>query len=330
VKVDFHFHLEEGPYSFGWLQRTANALQATSPDGDQPADLHTKAWLDHTIRNVQERIQVGCFSKDWLERYIRVGRARDIEQFGIVDHLYRFKECKEYYEQHMMLDDSPVGKLQRTWLDQVCAYSIDEYLEGMYKAAQAVPELAVGLEVDYFQGGEKQLGELLNRWQLDYLIGSVHFNNGWGFDNPETQQRFRDYDLPKLYANHFSVVKGAIASGMFDIVAHLDNLKAFGFRPDEAQLLPLYREVAAVLQAHDIATEINTGLLYRYPVKEMCPSPSFLQILFEHGVPITLSSDAHFPDDIGMHLDTATEAAQRAGYKEIVYFRNRIRHTIPL
>jgi histidinol-phosphatase (PHP family) len=330
VKVDFHFHLEEGPYSFGWLQRTANAIQATTPDGVMPAARHTKEWMEHTIQMLQERLQLGCFSREWLERYISIGRARGIEQFGVVDHLYRFKECKAYYEQHMLLDDSPLGQLQRAWLDQVCAYSIDEYLEGMIKAAKTVPHLAVGLEVDYFPGGEKQLGDLLKRWQLDYVIGSVHFHNGWGFDNPDAQQRFQDYDLLELYVNHFAVVKGAIASGLFDIMAHLDNLKVFGFRPDEAKLLPIYREVAEALQARGVATEINTGLLYRYPVKKMCPSPSFLQVLFEHGVPITLSSDSHFPDDIGMHLDNATQAAQRAGYKEIVYYRNRVRHSIPL
>ncbi|WP_426454707.1 hypothetical protein ACP26L_18390 [Paenibacillus sp. S-38] len=47
MKVDFHFHLEEGPYSFGWLKRTAHAIQATSADNGQPAALHTKEWLDH-------------------------------------------------------------------------------------------------------------------------------------------------------------------------------------------------------------------------------------------------------------------------------------------
>lgn len=230
----------------------------------------------------------------------------------------------------MLLDDSPLGRLQRAWLDQVCTYSIHDYLEGMYKAALTVPGLAVGLEVDYFPGGEKQLGALLDRWPLDFVIGSVHFHQGWGFDNPDVQQRFQDYDLSELYKNHFAVVKGAIASGLFDIIAHRDNLKVFGYRPDEAELLGSYREVAAALKAHDAATEINTGLLYRYPVKEMCPSPSFLQILFEHGVPITLSSDAHFPDDIGMHLNTAMQAAQRAGYKKVVYYKGRVRHTIPL
>jgi histidinol-phosphatase (PHP family) len=107
-------------------------------------------------------------------------------------------------------------------------------------------------------------------------------------------------------------------------------MKVFGFRPDESVLTPFYIEVAKSLKKANIATEINTGLAYRYPIKEMCPSPLFLSILFEHQVPITLSSDSHFPDDIGTLLDEDEKLDKQAGYKEIVYFKNRKRYTIPL
>lgn len=330
MKVDFHFHLEEGPYSFGWLQRTAKALHETSSGTGRKHLLHSRGWVEQTMQKLQTRLHAGCFSSDWIDRYIKKGQAQGIEQFGVVDHLYRFVECKTYYEQHMLLDDSSLGKLQRAWLDQVCTYSIEEYLEGMRKAAKAYPTLAIGVEADYFEGGEEQLRDLLNRWELDYIIGSIHFYKGWGFDNPEAQDQFAGHSLPALYEHHFATVKKAIASGLFDMIAHLDNIKVFGFQPDEAQLIPMYRNVAAALRSYNLATEINTGLLYRYPVREMCPSPAFLQILFEHGVPITLSSDAHFPDDIGMHLDDAVQAAKHAGYKEIVYFRNHIKYVRPL
>src|SRR5690554_3649023 len=129
---------------------------------------------------------------------------------------------------------------------------------------------------------------------LPSVIGSVHFYEGWGFDNPEVKHLFEERDLFQLYKNEFEYVMRAAESGLFDIIAHLDNLKVFNYRPDEAHLKEMYHEVAAVLKRCDVATEINTGLAYRYPVREMCPSPSFLTVLHEHGVPITLSSDAHF------------------------------------
>ena len=43
------------------------------------------------------------------------------------------------------------------------------------------------MEADYFVGGEAELMSLLDGYDFDYIIGSVHFHNGWGFDNPELQ-----------------------------------------------------------------------------------------------------------------------------------------------
>jgi histidinol-phosphatase (PHP family) len=230
----------------------------------------------------------------------------------------------------MLVDDSLLGQLQRDWLDKVCTYSIQEFLSGVRKLANERNDLSIGVEADYFLGGEEELKALLAPYELDYVIGAVHFNEGWGFDNQAAMERFEQLDLLELYEKHFHVVKQAIASGLFEFIAHLDNMKVFGYRPDESLLKPYYNEVAAALKKANLATEINTGLAYRYPVKEMCPSPTFLNTLFEHHVPITLSSDAHFPDDIGTFLDEAKQLAMSVGYKEIVYFKNRKRYVLPI
>jgi histidinol-phosphatase (PHP family) len=330
VKVDFHFHLEEGPYSLEWLKRTSQALIQTSLENKITAQQHTLQWIEQMSQSLNQRIEQGCFTEEWILRYLQTGRSRGIKHFGVVDHLYRFTEFKAYYEKYMLLDESPVGRLQRDWLDKVCAYSIQDYLTGVRMVANQCDDLSIGVEADYFLGADEDLAILLDRYELDYVIGSVHFTEGWGFDNPETKNRFEHMDLPELYQMHFHIVQQAIASGLFDFIAHLDNMKVFGYRPDESVLTPLYIEVAKSLKKANIATEINTGLAYRYPVKEMCPSPLFLSMLFEHQVPITLSSDSHFPDDIGTLLDEAEMLAKQVGYKEIVYFKNRKRYTLPL
>jgi histidinol-phosphatase (PHP family) len=329
MKVDFHFHLEEGPYSLQWLQRTARALVNTAGSDDLlSGQSHTRVWMEQTIDMLNSRMKQGCYHEDWIRRYLQTGRERGIQRFGVVDHLYRFIEFKEYYERFMLIDDSPLGTLQKAWLDQVCTFSIETYWEALRKVADQEEALSIGVEADYFIGGEEQLKELLKPYSWDYVIGSVHFWDGWGFDNPDTKDKFETFDLGHLYDQHYDTVKKAINSGIFDFIAHLDNLKVFGFRPSEDQLLHRYREIASALREAGMATEINTGLLYRYPVKEMCPSPDFLRILWEHEVPITLSSDAHFPDDIGMHLDEALRLAKHTGYKEIVYYKNRQRFGI--
>ena len=89
--------------------------------------------------------------------------------------------------------------------------------------------MKLGIEADYFVGCEDELKELLSGHPWDYVIGSVHFVDGWRIDNPETQDVFHDADLKELYGRFFETVESAIRSGLFDFVAHLDNLKAFNF-----------------------------------------------------------------------------------------------------
>lgn len=331
VKVDMHFHLEEGPYSLRWLSRTLQGLAATEPGPDPALGHHTIEYAEEMTKLLSRRMEKGCYSEEWLDRYLIRGRERGIQEFGVVDHLYRFRECRPYYEKHMLLDDSRVGKLQRAWLDQVCVASIQDFVDFVTEAKKTRPDLALGIEADFFPGGEAELGEILAGYDWDYVIGSVHFLEGWGFDNPEAKTGFDGRDPVQTYADYYELLRQACVSGLFHIIAHPDNLKVFGFRPaDEKKLLPYYRSIAKEMARSGVATEINTGLAYRYPIAESCPSPLFLSVLAHYGVPLTLSSDAHFPDDIGTLLDTALADAIDQGYKEMAVFRDGKRRMVPI
>lgn len=331
MKVDMHFHLEEGPYSLRWLSRTLQALTSTTPKPDSSLGYHTLQYAEEMSKLLTVRMQQGCYSEDWLDRYLDTGRERGITAFGVVDHLYRFRECRSYYEKHMLLDDSSIGRLQRKWLDQVCVASLSDFVGFVTEAKKTRPQLALGIEADFFPGGEAELKELLSGFEWDYVIGSVHFLDGWGFDNPETKDQFMGRDVLVTYARYFDFMRQACESGLFHIIAHPDNLKVFGFRPDDEQeLLPYYRMIAEQMIQSGVTTEINTGLAYRFPIAESCPSPLYLSVLAEYQVPVTLSSDAHFPDDIGMLLDHARAAAEDVGYRELAIFRNGERIMVPI
>ncbi|MGG5252378.1 histidinol-phosphatase HisJ family protein [Neobacillus sp. SM06] len=190
--------------------------------------------------------------------------------------------------------------------------------------------LRLGMEADYFPGSEQMLKELVGIYEWDYVIGSVHYIYGWGFDNPDTQDHFENYNLENLYRDFFMMVEKAIRSNIFQFVAHLDNLKVFNYRPDERLLLPYYENIAKALVETDTATEINAGLYYRYPVQEMCPSPTFLDVLIKAGVPLTTSSDSHFPDDIGAFIDVNTRTLLEKGVTEIATFQKKKRIMKPI
>lgn len=327
--VDMHFHLEEGPYSAAWLTRTLQAIKATQ---QLPGEKHSLAWAAAAVDALSARMQEGCFTAGWLERYLAAGRARGVRHFGVVDHLYRFTEFRSYYEKHMVLDDSPLGRMQLEWLDRVCVYSMNDFLKPLQGMAKEHAELSVGLEADYFPGAEDELAELLSPYEdgLDYVIGSIHFIEGWGFDNPEAKHLFTEHNLEELYAKYYEALLQAIRCGLFQFVGHPDNLKVFGFRPDEKKLVGHYEAAAKAMLEADVGTELNTGLAYRYPVKEACPSPAFLQVLARYGVPLTLSSDSHFPDDAGMLLQDGLETVKEAGYTSLCYYKAKERVTFSI
>lgn len=326
MKADYHVHLEEGPYSLSFVEKTLKALQHFE---DNPAPKHTLEWLHCSMELMNKRLNIGEYSAWWLDFYLQEALNKGIKEVGIVDHLYRFKETRDYFLKYMDVDSEHIGVAQLDWLNKVMTRSLADFISFINTAkktwsAKGV-ELKLGIEADYFVGGEEKLKRLLADYTFDYVIGSVHFYEGWGFDNPDLQHLYKQYDLTELYSKHFATVKKAAESGIFDFIAHLDNLKVFNYRPEEEGLVDLYRDVARTLVQCDVATEVNAGLFYRYPVKEMCPSPSFLKILVEEGVKFTMSSDSHFPNDLGIYSDDIKAMLIREGITEIATFDQRRR-----
>lgn len=331
MKVDYHLHLEEGPYSMRWLSRINEALEYYQPLQEER---HSIEWLMKTQGRLQKRVQEGPFTVEWIDLYLEEAIRKGIKEVGIVDHLYRFYEAKEYYEKYVDIGETKLGRLQKEWLDQVRVASIHDFTQAIQEAKVRWKKrgvtLRLGLEADYFIGGERELEDLLALGDWDYVIGSVHFIDGWGFDNPDTKEYFENHELHTLYHTFFKTVEKAVRSGLFDMVAHLDNIKVFNYRLDENIQLPYYEKIARALVETNTATEINAGLYYRYPVREMCPSPLYLHVLAQHQVPISLSSDAHYPNDLGNYIKENVETLRNHGISHVATFEKRIRRMQPL
>lgn len=331
--VDYHVHLEEGPYNHKWAQRTVQALNYFNHN---PYPQSSKSAAEFNIKALYERIYFGDYSEQWLDYYLQRAKQLDLKEVGIVDHLYRFRETKAYFEGAIDINDqTSIGKMQYSWLNNVATQSMDAFVTLIENAkkrwASEGVQLRLGIEADYFVGQETALKELLSDFPWDYVIGSVHFIDGWGFDNPDMQSRFEEFELKNLYTQFYETVEKMIQSKLFDFVAHLDNLKVFNYRVDDESFNEYwYEKIAGCLAKTNTATEINAGLFYRYPVKESCPAPSFLQKLIEFDVPITLSSDAHYPDDVGTRIAEHRQILLDAGVTQIATFKNRKRIMVDL
>jgi len=124
-------------------------------------------------------------------------------------------------------------------------------------------------------------------------------------------------------------VREAAASGLYDVMAHPDLAKVFGHRPDAGPPAREYAETAEAIAAAGVAAEISTAGL-RKAAGELYPAPDLLRALYRRGVPITLGSDGHVPEDLGRDYDRALSAAHACGYRRISTFSGRERREVPL
>lgn len=191
----------------------------------------------------------------------------------------------------------------------------------MLKAREARPEVLLGIEADWSPEHAPLLHETLGSYEFDVVLGSVHFIDGWAFDDPALTGRYAEWDIGSLWMRYFSELADAARSGLFDVIAHPDLIKKFKYLPSfDPQ--GLYDEAAAAFAEAGVAVEVNTAGL-RKPIGELYPAEAFLRACHKAGVPATTGSDAHRPEEVGMAFDRARDALAAAGYESVVTFRGR-------
>jgi histidinol-phosphatase (PHP family) len=208
---------------------------------------------------------------------------------------------------------------------------LDEYVEAVRRTQRDFPQLHIrlALEMDYLPGHEDWLRELTARYPWDYLIGSVHYVLGdWDVDNPARQAMWKDKKPADVWADYYDRLTKAAASGLFDYIGHADLPKKFGVFPTPG-CLPHYERFLRVAGEKQTPIELNTAGL-RKDCHEIYPSPAFVRMAFEHGVPITFGSDAHAPGEVGYAFEQAVQTAREAGYTRYCRFAQRKCTEVPL
>lgn len=194
-------------------------------------------------------------------------------------------------------------------------------IENVKKNNDPILRIKVGIEADFIPGFEDKTKKILAGYAYDYVIGSVHFINRWGFDDPAERKRWDEKDINSVYRDYFSLLRKSAESKMFDIMGHVDLVKKFGHRPSE-DITDEVEETAKVFRKSGVCIEINTSGL-RKPVKEIYPAAWMLKIYSKAGVPLTFGSDAHDPKDVGKDFEKAFALAKESGFKEYRTFWKR-------
>jgi histidinol-phosphatase (PHP family) len=181
----------------------------------------------------------------------------------------------------------------------------------------------LGLEADYAEGHEEELTSWLSRADWDLVLGSVHYVAGDWIDAPGSSGRFEKEGTENLYDEYYRLLAKAARSGLFDVLTHFDLPKKFGHRPAAPRETAEAEAIAAAREA-SCAVEISSAGL-RKPVGEPYPEARLLERIVAAGIPVTFSSDAHAPAEVGWGYDRTLELARGCGVSEFVTFESRRR-----
>jgi histidinol-phosphatase (PHP family) len=238
--------------------------------------------------------------------YLEQARKRDLAEIGFSDHITLHPTVWGVQEV-----DYPV---LRENLKNLC----NDFSEDV--------QVRFGLEVDYFEGKEEEIAQVISYFPVDYVIGSVHFIDGWNFDGD--QSLYGKWPNDEVYQRYFKLLQKAAKSGLFDIIGHFDLVKKFNCWPESDQT-HLFDETLKVMGEANVVMELNTSGLDR-PCKEVYPSQKIIELAFKNGVAVTLGSDAHRPEQVGRYFDKAIDMLRSAGYTKITRFRNRFKSEITI
>src|SRR4051812_36292196 len=252
------------------------------------------------------------FTGENVERYLAAAGEAGIEELGVSEHVHRLRPALDVL-------DHPL------WLENAT-----DDLEAYAEFVRETP-LRLGIEMDFLAGREDRIANLLESFDFDYVIGSVHFvrDNAVDHDVWDIWESIGDPD--RVWAIYFEALAEAARSGLFDVLAHPDLVKVWGRTKlmPERDLRFYYEPAVEAIAESGVAVEVSTAGL-RKPVGELYPAPAFAAMCVDAGATFSLSSDAHVPGDVGYAYDRALEAMADWGVGEVAVFEGRRRRLEPL
>jgi histidinol-phosphatase (PHP family) len=244
-----------------------------------------------------------------VEGYCRVAEERGIDEIGFATHLIITGPDTDY---------------------SIPPEYIAEYIEEVDTAqASTDVRLRTGLEVDYFPEEAKRLEMLLDEYTFDFVLGSLHYIHGHDIGSRRgTISFFSGKKIDAALDDYYGVWGEAVESGLFDVMAHPDYFRKYIHLVYAES--PVFEEYGSqIYKAFDslrscgVGVEVNSSG-YRHGIEDCFPSLGFMKAAREAGVEtVTIGSDCHSVENLGMRLEEAVRRLADAGYTHISVFKKR-------
>ena len=255
------------------------------------------------------------YSKDAqgsIDEYCRQALTLGMSAIGFTPH-YDIDPVRKQIDDYVHIGGQVVS-MTSDWLD---VYLNDVETARRRYTPQGLTILA-GLEADYAPEIEEDIRRHIAGHPFDYITGSIHCVDHVAITSPiESSKCFTQHSAHDLCESYFTVMKLAIQTGLFDVVAHLDIYRRYGLRyyGEEISRIPwgLVDHVLDAIAGDGLLLEINTSGLRdgsgrAYPDREVLRRAREKEI---SGV--VVGSDCHQVSDLGCGIAEGYRMAAEAG-----------------
>jgi len=216
---------------------------------------------------------------------------------------------------------------------------LDDYLNEVDRLRSVYTgkiQIYKGVEMDYIDDywGFRVSG--LQKEQIDYVIGSIHyldrFPDGtfFSFDG-QPDDFFRGIevlyqnDFHKALVSYYHSLRSMVEKEQPDIIGHLDKIKMHNtvrtyFNEEDNWYRDQVEETLDLVARTGCILEVNTRGYYKHNPPMLYPGEWVIERAFSRQIPVTLSSDAHQPDEIESGFAYAAGILKDAGYKSLRVF----------
>ena len=265
------------------------------------SERHLPGTLDYHVHT-----NFSCDSKTTMVTACDMAVLRGIDEIVFTDHadFEPLDECTGY-----LRADAYMAEIRR------CQFAYGDDLI-----------IRAGVEVGEGHLYPDAVADLLAAYEFDFVLGSLH----WVHGRPAFNGRyFKDQGLEKGLRAYFEDLACLVAGADFDVLAHFDIVRraiyrVYGLRTlDYTSFEETIRRVLRTLVERGKGLEINTSNSHR-GMGDPNPTPQVLRWYREEGGEIlTVGSDAHVPDAVGLDYDRALDMARAAGFTRLARFEKR-------
>ncbi len=266
------------------------------PDGVEARERDSRRWEAHG----------GPRSLGWIGRYVEQARARAVGEIAITEHVHRFADARGWHPS--------------AWWQAEGTEDLSAHCDALAEAKDAGLPVLVGIEMDWLPDRRDDIATLLAAHPFDVVLGSVHWLEDLAIDDPDDPAAGH-IPAEDVWDRYLEQLVAAARSGLYDVLAHPDLPKVFGHRLP-ASMSSRVDDVIAAIAETGVAIECSSAGL-RKPIRELYPDPDWLARFHAAGVPATLASDAHVPEDVARDYPTAVAALRLAGYETLTRFAGR-------